>query len=741
MPLAELGADNFFFEISDTFIDLGGLLSGPIKEIFVSVDAMLEPLRPVLDLVTSEVPVLSDISKLAGGGAITVLDVIRTMGGGDFDQAVAFIEAVDGVADTIATLASVSGSSKVSLGGFQAPGDASGKTAFLNATTQAAAEAAAQTSAPAANATDGIVASPNDSAGSIGSSYSTVSSGGLAFPVFDDPTGVLMDLVFGGNPTLVEWDMPDLVAGFTLSQSFPIFPPLFVKFFGGFEFATDFSLGYDTRGIRQAMAGGLSAGAMAAKMLNGVFLGDVDADGRDKPEMTFTATIGAGAELNVVVAKAGVDAGVRGTLGANLKDNNDDGKVHLDELTANLRSGPECVFDLEGTIDAFFEAFIKVGVSSPFGFVTLWSDRFELLNVNLFEWNHISCPPVEPDIASVDGTKTLKLHAGPLAGSVLPGETEDGDDVFLVDFDAVTKEYVVTAYDFEERFAESSVTSIWFDAGLGNDTITISAKVAIPVLGYGGPGNDILTGGSGSNTLSGDGGSVVGTDGSDRLVGRESDDTLIGDDGNDIIYGYGGSDTLDGGAGADQLFGDDEAGDLSEAPDGFGGGSAGKDAIDGGADNDVISGGDGDDTLDGNAGDDTIDGGDGNDTIEGGAGNDRLRGGDGNDTIWGDDSLGYVTGGGISEHADNIQGGAGVNTIFGGPGYDIIYATSEEDGAAGSSGGTRLYVGPIGFVSGMFASFIDGGDGNDTIYGTAGRDYLAGGFEADYIESVPAVTS
>jgi hypothetical protein len=182
--------------------------------------------------------------------------------------------------------------------------------------------------------------------------------------------------------------------------------------------------------------------------------------------MTFTATIGAGAELNVVVAKAGVDAGVRGTLGANLKDNNDDGKVHLDELAANLRSGPECVFDLEGAVDAFFEAFIKVGFSTPFGFVTLWSDRFELLDVNLFDWNHVSCPPVTPDIAS-EAAGTLVLHAGPLAGIVLRGETEDGDEEFLVDFDAATEEFVVTAYDFEERFAKADVTSIRFDAGAG----------------------------------------------------------------------------------------------------------------------------------------------------------------------------------------------------------------------------------------------------------------------------------
>jgi Ca2+-binding RTX toxin-like protein len=71
----------------------------------------------------------------------------------------------------------------------------------------------------------------------------------------------------------------------------------------------------------------------------------------------------------------------------------------------------------------------------------------------------------------------------------------------------------------------------------------------VPVVGFGGPGSDILIGGSGVNTLSGDGGSVSGDGGGDRLLGRESDDTLTGGDGNDIIYGYGGNDTIDGGAG------------------------------------------------------------------------------------------------------------------------------------------------------------------------------------------------
>lgn len=720
-------ADKFFFEITDTYIDLGGLLSGPVGEIFAQVDTMLEPLRPVLDLLTSEIPVLSDISKIAGGGAVTVLDAMRIFGD-DFDSAVTFIETVDQVSDTIATLAGVAGTSRVSLGGFTV--DDADRASFLGATSAAAGESAINMTPAMENGEHGIAADPASS--DVAEAYSGVTEGSLTFPVFEEPAGVLVDLLFGGNPNLVYWDMPDLEAGFTLSQSFPIFPPLFAKFFGGFEFATDFALGYDTRGIRQAMEGELSASQMAGKMLNGVFLDDVDSGGHDKPELTFTATVGAGAELNVVVAKAGIDAGVRGTLGANLKDNNSDGKVHLDEFVANLRSGPECIFDLEGTIDAFFEAFIKVGLSTPFGFLTLWSDRFELVNVNLFEWNHVSCPPVEPDLANLD-SGTLTLHTGPLAGNVLPGETEDSDEEFNIT--VANGSIVVSAYDFEETFTVADITQIEFDAGIGDDIITFSELVTKPVVGYGGPGNDRLTGGSGKNTFWGDAGSVFGPAGSDRLLGRQADDEFYGGGKNDILYGYGGSDVLRGESGADQIVGDDEAGDLSEAPEGFGSGSAGNDEIYGGADGDMILAGDGRDVVDAGSGDDTVDGGADNDTIEGNAGNDKIYGRDGNDEIWGDDADGAVSGGDVNVNADLIEGGGGFNVIFGGPGYDIIYAMSEDDGVLALPGATQTYSGHVSFVTGSFASWVDGGDGSDSIYGTADRDYLAGGFEADYIET------
>ncbi|MFM7183325.1 MAG: calcium-binding protein [Planctomycetota bacterium] len=776
VSLASLSANNFFFEITDTFIDLRGLLSGPINKIFSTVETFLEPIRPILDLLTSEVPVLSDISKLAGAGAITVLDVIRATGDGDYDGAVAFIEAVADVDDMISTLGGLRESSKISLGSLKLPAGIAGSSSAAVLRAKLAEGAVAPDFAAFDAGTD-IAKSPRDATGTTAHAYNEVTAGSVSFPMFEKPVDSLIDILFGGNPTLVLWDMPDLRAGFRLEQSFPIFPPLFAKFFGGFEFATDFSLGYDTRGIRQAMAG---AEVRANKVLNGVFLGDVDAGGVDKPELTFTATVGAGAELNVVVAKVGVDAGVEGVLGANLKDNNGDGKVHLDELLGNLRSGPECIFDLEGSIDAFFEAYIKVGFSTPFGFVTLWKDTFELLRLELFGWEMVTCPPVTPSLYHVvdtldpDGSgpeaagKALVINAGPSAGLVLSGETEDGDEEFEIDYDAVRGEIVIRGYDYEAREPAAGLNWIWFDAGLGNDIITVTANVMIPVYGSGGPGNDRLTGGGARNILFGDSGSVTGTAGRDKLMGRAAADQLVGDAGNDILLGFGGNDTLDGGAGADQLYGDDETGDMVDVPDGFGGGASFNDTIWGGDGDDMIVAGKGIDTVYASAGDDTVDGGSGDDFLEGGSGNDKLYGRDGFDRIYGDgfdriygvDAADAITalgrgvgdGSAVNVNADLIEGGTGFNYIDGGPGFDLIYAESAAVGveAAATHGTKNVTLATHGFApvlvatgwlraeaargSGLFKSVILGGDGNDTIYGTAGRDYIDAGFDSDLVE-------
>ncbi|MEY3176618.1 MAG: Serralysin precursor [Planctomycetota bacterium] len=93
----------------------------------------------------------------------------------------------------------------------------------------------------------------------------------------------------------------------------------------------------------------------------------------------------------------------------------------------------------------------------------------------------------------------------------------------------------------------SAVTSIFVDAGAGNDLVTISAALLIPAELNGGAGNDRLTGGSGNDRL-------LGGSGNDTLFGGNGDDYLNGGLGNDTLNGQAGSNNLIGGLGSDVLF-------------------------------------------------------------------------------------------------------------------------------------------------------------------------------------------
>lgn len=690
--------DYLQFDLSGVYADFGSLFGPAISEMATRLAEAFEPMAPIVDMLTDEVPLISDLSKKLGQGSVTYLDAISWFGQG-FDNAATFIETLDTLGELNTKLAA---SGRFYLGSLG-----------LNSTSASA----------LSTSTTGRSAPSLSYTADSGGQSDAVSSGqkaalfannlGIAFPVLQSPSTELMNFLFGGEADLITWDIPDLNAGFELRKSFPIFPPLFVELFGGVNFQTNFDMGYDTRGLRLAMDSG-----DAADLLLGVYLHDDHSEiagASNDPELQMTATIGAGAKLDVAVAQAGVEGGLRGTLAADLADPDDNGKVYVDELVDQISNGVECVFDLSGSLDVFLAAYIKVGVDTPFGFVTLYKDRFKLAEATILDWSAHLCEPTVPDVASASGS-TLTLHMGSKAKDVIPGKTEDGDEVFLVEYSGGKTR--VTAYGHTEEF--SGIAKIVFDAGMGNDTVLIAPSVTATVEGRGGEGNDNLVGGSGVNTLWGDGGSDV-------LSGRAAGDSLVGGDGDDFLYGYGGADTLDGGNGDDALFGEDDIGDMIEFKarnTDFNAGTAGNDFITGGQGNDLVVAGDGNDTVLGGWDDDAIDAGAGDDSVEGGDGNDQLSGGLGNDKLYGDNKSGSTEFG--MSYDDKIEGGQGYNEIWGGVGNDLLYAADEEQLASASGAEVS---------SSGLSSRIEGGDGADMIYGTAGRDWLSGGFESDYIDS------
>ncbi len=218
--------------------------------------------------------------------------------------------------------------------------------------------------------------------------------------------------------------------------------------------------------------------------------------------------------------------------------------------------------------------------------------------------------------------------------------------------------------------------AIIVQAGDGDENITLSSDLPVPVTIDGGPGSDWIRGDDGNDTF-------FGGPGNDKLEGSKGNDMLDGGDGDDELIGYSGADHLLGGAGNDTLEPDGHEEPSADVVDG----GPGIDTIDGDyssrfRDSDLPQGlsftfaggaddgrpGEGDDIVNverlklsesarfvgtdgpdyvkiaqatntgeliGNGGDDDLNGADGPEKLDGGPGNDHLDGGFGDDTIIG----------------------------------------------------------------------------------------------------------
>ena len=78
------------------------------------------------------------------------------------------------------------------------------------------------------------------------------------------------------------------------------------------------------------------------------------------------------------------------------------------------------------------------------------------------------------------------------------------------------------------------------NGGPGDDSVSVSSAIELPVTMRGGPGNDTLVGGSGPDKL-------IGGEGNDKIAGRGGSDVLYGGPGNDELLGGAGNDVLRGG--------------------------------------------------------------------------------------------------------------------------------------------------------------------------------------------------
>lgn len=675
--------------VDEIYLDLGSYISDFLGPVLGKIREFTAPADPILDMVTEPLPIISDLL----GEPITFLDLAEAFGYLDPGTR-KFIEVIDQVIDVIQLVGNFDGKSLlIPMGAFEMIAGIGGGAPKVNPTGKLLNNFQQDLES---------IKNANPNAGGSEVSETVGFTGKLDasvfhFPIWENPSEIFG--LFVGNPVrLIEVRLPTFRFEFTYVQKIPIYGPLYARFGGTVGAELTFGFGYDTYGIQKYIS---SEDKNVADIFDGFYIIDFDEAGKERPEIKLYGEIFAGASINLGVAEAGVEGGVRVTVNFDLNDFNDDGRIRISELVALAEIDPLCLFNIHGTVDLFLRAFLRVNLLL-FSIDAEW----EFLTVTLFEFE-FTCDL--PDPGSIDADGVLTIHIGDDADKRLSLDTTDGAERVIVKHiaDEADGETVEVNWEgFVEEF--KGVTKIYVrNAGKRNDYIDLRGTKS-PVDIRLGDGNDTVYLGQG-------GGTVDAGDGDDLIIGGGAGLVIRGGGGRDTITVYGEA----------IVYGDEGADDIT--------GSDGPDTIYGGGGNDIIRSGLGNDIIDGGTGNDIIDAGLGDDWVKGGDGADEIRGGDGNDLLEGGNGDDLLLGGSGN---DVLIGGNGDDQLFGHSGIDLLVGSTVELWSPTVLPNTvqmaqnGLDVAGIGFDDDPSQSDDDtliGGGSYDFLFGGRGDDFLFGG--------------
>lgn len=757
--------------LEDARVMVGGFFANTFGPVINSLQEVLAPVQPVIDVLEMEIGILRDM----GFDDITIGDLARAYAT-NFDDD--FLLAVLQVADWIDFINGISVSDTLTVHLGDLDFGRSDVDLFLplpddfdvDELTELADNLNLDALGDLATVTPGFSGQLEVTSG--------FQDGELAFPIIENPLSVFEVLLgLRDDVELITYDLPILKIHGGVNATYPIFPaiPIFViDFIGQISLDAHIAVGLDTQGIVQFVESGDTE-----DLLQSFYISDrnnADGTGPDTPEFSVQAELGAyfGFDLSLL-GEAKVGGGISIELAADLNDPNNDGKLRMGELHCLAEA---MGFSGSGAVE--FSAFARA---------LFVKEEYPLARLELFDFE---VPPGdcilggenEADLADtvmVGADRVLLLNIGTRASQrdTLPGII---DERFTISESGGL--LIVEAFGKRETFTSLNIARIEADASTGDDLIVIgsSVRAGIDVSLIGGDGDDslIASGFGGNVTLSGGNGddylatgnansSALGGSGADTLKGGNASDTLLGDAGNDSIAAGLGNDSIVAGTGRDSVFAGDgsDTVQLGEGND-VAYGELGNDFIDGNGGNDSIFGGDGNDTLRGfseddmlmgEAGVDSLVGGLGFDSLNGGVDGDYLNGSEDGDTLVGDagadtlsDTLGdneFDGGDGV----DSITGGAGNDTIFGGANGDTIATAGGNDEISSDDGNDTIDAGAgsdtiesgngndtvtagdgdDSVLAGDGADTVNGGIGNDSIFGNGGGDSLTGDEGTDSI--------
>jgi hypothetical protein len=492
---------------SNVRLDMGSFFGQFVSPILTRVKNVLDPVRPVIDVLTARIPVISDLA----GRTFTLVDLASAFGFSNFN---AFIDGYNFLY-RLATSVPTDGSNLIiTFGDFNLGALVDIRT--VNDLTHVAVPdltfltsvADQLTAENASGATKSFTLALNSP------SYH------FQFPILgNNGPKLAFELLLGQPVDVFTFDMTALDLHLSYNQEFPILGPIVATLRGNLDAAIRFAFGYDTVGLQE-----FAQSHNSLDLLDGFYVNAPSTYAR------ISGGISGGVGVDLILVSGGVEGGIQATVTLRLHNPVSDPKVRYRYLRNALEHNPLNLFDVSGALTARLYAWFEINL-----FFYHHREEFNIAQVTLVDFSHTAAPA--PVLATDRGDGVLQLNMGPHAAERLYGNVQDGDERFEVrhvsgtaDEETVDVTYYGADGPITQRYTGVKEIVAW--GGHGDDTINLRGVLADSEL-HGGLGNNIL----------------YASDGSSLLYGGPRSDDLYGGAGQTVFIGGPGHHRLFAGAG------------------------------------------------------------------------------------------------------------------------------------------------------------------------------------------------
>ena len=409
-------------------LDISSFVHGFLGDILATVQKYTKPLEPFIDVFDKPVPILS-----AFDGNETIGDLLLQGAGFSQDQQDRFdlmVQVIKSV-NTI-DLSGSTDSGLLDFGDISLTGDARNANGFNFDTSQL-------TSVASQIFGNSALKDVQDTLQSVASYTGLVSTGGMQFPLLDDPAPVIVGILTGQTKDMFTFSTGRQHFELAPSVGFGIPDVLGVFLSAGIVFDADLTMGYDTAGLIKFVQ---DPDKNPEDLLHGFYFDNgidtTDPPVPDVPDPRNTAIYLHGfAELEISFGPT-VTGGLYGDLSFELADPNPgaaSSHVYLDDMISNLASGGQV---LKASGELYADASISITIPDPIGpDITLFKyhiAHYDILNENPPPPPNLGLPVVVIDSTTLhtialDPTKMTPgstVTVEPFSGFTEGGDVDDG---------------------------------------------------------------------------------------------------------------------------------------------------------------------------------------------------------------------------------------------------------------------------------------------------------------------------